>query len=293
MPARALPRARARCRTRVVEVACGAALAIAVCAGCGCQRQPTDIPVEFERLEPGLEYAGVHVRPDSADASVGLHVLRFDPARFALEVVEARETGGPLADARAFRKARGGIAAVNAGLFDPKYRPLGLLVSGGRQLRRLRQVDHAVFTIAGHKPGMQHAHKYVAPPGLEFAIECGPRLVVGGKPLSFKQRLARRTAIAHDARGRVSLVVSGGVLRLGDLAAFLARAEVNGGLGAVDALNLDGGSSTMLDLEHPAARAAVRSPIRVPVGLVLIARAGGGATPGPASGGPRAPDASP
>ena len=237
-----------------------------------CQQPSRGGSLSLRTLEVGLEYGAPSVRQAGSDTSTTLHVLRFDPLRFTMAAVPASETGAALADAHAFRVARQGVAAINGGYFDPQYRPLGLLVSGGRRRRRLRRVDHGIFQIANRKPGLQHAQRYHKPIDLEFAVECGPRLVVDGKPLKFKPGVNRRTVIAHDRQGRVIVLASAGVISLADLAAWLVLPQARGGLGVVGALNLDGGSSTMFELAHGQVQVAVHSPIRVPVGLALVRR---------------------
>lgn len=244
---------------------------------CACQQPAKAKAATLSPLEPGLEYGALSVPHAGSGVPVTVHVLRFEPGRFTLAVVEAAQTGGPLANAHAFRTSAGAIAAVNGGYFDPQYKPLGLLVSGGKQLHRLRRVDHGIFQIADRKPALQHAQHFKPPKGLEFAVECGPRLVVDGKPLTFKPGVNRRTVLAHDGVGRVLVLVSAGVISLTDLTAWLIRPESAGGLGAVAALNLDGGSSTMFELAHAKAQAVVYSPIQVPVGLALLRRPGSAA----------------
>jgi uncharacterized protein YigE (DUF2233 family) len=248
-----------------------AAMAL-VCLTANCQQRNKNKATQLRVLEAGLEYAALSVRPTGSDSPTTIHVLRLDPRRFAMTVIDAAKTGVKLADARAFRVADKAIAAVNGGYFDPEYRPLGLLVSGGRQLRRLRRVDHGVFTVADGTPRLQHARKFNKPAKLDFAVECGPRLVVDGKPLTFKPGVHRRTAIGHDRSGRVLVLATAGVLGLADLAAFMARPLASGGLGAIAALNLDGGSSTMFDLHHPSATAKVPAPVRIPIGLGVVRR---------------------
>jgi uncharacterized protein YigE (DUF2233 family) len=148
------------------------------------------------------------------------------------------------------------------------------MVSAGRELAPLRRVDHGVFTVAAGVPGLQHARSYRAPPGLDFAIECGPRLVVEGAPVQGLRRgVARRSALAYDGEGRVLLLATLGGVELAELAAFLARPLASGGLGARGALNLDGGSSTMFDLDRDGRRISIRSAIHVPVGVVVVPRA--------------------
>lgn len=246
-------------------------LPIALLAG-GCNRAPSAL--DWTTAQRGFEYAVV----DTADATgpgTRVHLLRYDPARFETVVVPASTLGERLADAPAFQRAAGAVAAINAGYFDPDFKPLGLLYSRGRQWSRLRQVDHGVFFVAAGRPGVVHARDWRVPQELEFAVECGPRLVVDGRPLTFKPGASRRVAIGHDAQGRVVVAVSEGPQTLADLGALLVRAEAAGGPELRAALNLDGGSSAMLALAAGAVRVEVRAPARVPVGLAIVARPGG------------------
>ncbi len=255
----------------VAGVLCIAPLLFGGIAACGRAGQAGPIP--WQALEAGFEHAHVEAKIGAGFAPVPMHLLRIDPRRFALEVVRAADLGRPLADAAAFRIARGGLAAINAGYFDPEYRPLGLLVSGGHRLSRLRKVDHGVFAIAGGRPSIAHARQFVSPVDLEFAVECGPRLIVDGVTLTFKRHdRARRVVIGHDSRDRVVIAVTAGVIRLEELSAFLVRPTEQGGPALQGALNLDGGSSTMLDLDANGVHEAIRSAVQVPVGLVVVGR---------------------
>lgn len=243
-------------------------------AGCARERKPT--PVTFAELAPGVAYATMRVEPGDGSQGSDVHVLRLEPSKAELVVVHDEK----LNDAAGFRKAANAIAAVNGIYFDPQFKPLGLLVSGGVELSRLRRVDHGVFALAGGKPSLQHAKAYKAPAGLEFAVECGPRFVVGGVVQQVRESFARRTVIGSDRDGNVLLAASVGVLRLRDLAKAMVATPEAGGIAAVDLLNLDGGSSTMFDMEIGRLQVRVRSPIRIPVGIAVRARtqAGGAAT---------------
>jgi len=239
----------------------------------GCAKGRTAENVQLQDLRDGLEYAEVAAAYGDGPL-VTTHVLRFDPKRWALRHVNAKKAGERLADAAGFRKALSAAAAFNGIYFDPAYKPLGLMVSAGEQLSRLRRVDHGVFTIAKAGPGLQHARQWQEPEGLDFAAECGPRLVVDGTPLQFKPGLARRTVLGFDTQGRVYVVVTRGVVGLQDLANFLARSVDRGGLGLLGALNLDGGSSTMFDLAWGDTAVAVRSAVEVPAGIAVVQRPG-------------------
>ncbi len=238
-----------------------------------CQRSAAAEPIEWREPAPGLAYAEVPLRTQPLSQPIAVHLLRLDPQRWQLRVVPASLTGRPLADAAAFRRALpGAVLAINGGYFDENYRPLGLLVDRGRTLSPLRHVDHGVFAVAAGKASLVHARDWQSPPDLDFAVECGPRLIVDGKPLSFKENIARRTALGIDRHGNVVVVATADVLTLQALAQFLARSEAAGGPGLLYALNLDGGPSTMLDVERGAVHAAVRAPTQVPIGLAVVER---------------------
>ena len=88
-------------------------------------------------------------------------------------------------------------------------------------------------------------------------MQAGPLLVAQGKVRELTSpRSARRAFIGTDAAGRIILGATNGAVSLRDLASLLARPESEGGAGLVDAMNLDGGSSTQLHVagESPASR---------------------------------------
>lgn len=238
-----------------------------------CRHPQSMRPLRWQREPSGLEYARTEVPLGTDRASVVIHLLRLDLRRHELRVVLASALGKKLASAEEFRSHSKGLAAINAGYFDPEYRPLGLLVSGGRELAHLRLVDHGVFAIAGGRPLVDHARTFHAPPDLEFAVECGPRLLVAGERPRFRRTdLARRVAIGSDSLGRVVLAVSEGVMGVDEFARALALSEPVGGPGLRDALNLDGGSSAMLAAPLTGSTAAVTTAVEVPVGLVVVPR---------------------
>jgi uncharacterized protein YigE (DUF2233 family) len=249
------------------------ASSLGLAALAACRHPPLMQPLHWQREPSGLEYARSEVPLGADRASVVIHLLRLDLHRHELRVVLAADLGKKLATAEEFRVQQKGLAAINAGYFDPEYRPLGLLVSGGRELAHLRLVDHGVFAIAGGRAQLDHARTFHAPPDLEFAIECGPRLLVAGERPRFRRAdLARRVAIGHDSLGRVVLAVTEGVMGVEEFARVLALSEPVGGPGLRDALNLDGGSSAMLAAPLASGSVQVTTAVEVPVGLVVVSR---------------------
>lgn len=249
------------------------AAALTACVASACRQPNSPPPIVWRNAAPGLDYARTEIAGDGSAAPCDLHVLRADPKRIELRVVLAQDAGKQLDDAGGFRTQAGALAALNGGFFDPDYRPLGLLVSKGAELSPLRKVDHGVFALAGGRALLAHAKTWPAPAQLEFAVECGPRLVVAGEVPHFRaQPPARRSVLAIDGQGRVLVVVTAGVVGLDALAQWLRAPADRGGMGAREALNLDGGPSSMLQVAAPGVQAEVRSPVQVPVGIALVAR---------------------
>jgi len=226
----------------------------------------------WDVLVSGLTYARIVVNDPTLGLKVRVHALRFRPDRFELRAADKRATRRKLSSARQFARTTGALAAFNGGYFDPAFRPLGLIVSQGKEWSPLRKVDHGIFYVAGGKAGVVHRMDWSSPADLEFAIECGPRLLVNGEPTRTKPGFARRTALGVNAAGEIVAVVTEGALTMEGLVEVLRKPEADGGLGLREALNLDGGSSTMLYLNVPDHRAEVDSGALVPVGVVVLAR---------------------
>jgi uncharacterized protein YigE (DUF2233 family) len=199
--------------------------------------------------------------------------LRIDPARYAFRA--HYQPGAPLTLDEWRARLPEAIAIVNANFFDQGNRALGLVVADGvvygESLRgrggMLEVVDGAVrvrsliaFPYAG-----EH---------LEQAVQAFPMLIAGGRAVYADprpDRPSRRTVVGQDAAGHIVLLVTPGLtgLPLGELTTFLAQSD----LGLVEALNLDGGGSSMLAIDVPGAppvRARAFDP--VPAVLAVYAR---------------------
>jgi exopolysaccharide biosynthesis protein len=87
---------------------------------------------------------------------------------------------------------------------------------------------------------------------LEQAIQAFPMLMTNGQA-SFANtqgdRISRRTIAAQDVQGRIVLIATTSVIgmKLVDLSSYLASTDLQ----LVNAVNLDGGGSTMLALAVP------------------------------------------
>ena len=83
---------------------------------------PTPDASPWQALEPGLEYALLDGPPSGAgDGKIA--VLRLDPARFELKLLNATAPGeGQLRTARGWAYRAGASAAINASMFQEDYR---------------------------------------------------------------------------------------------------------------------------------------------------------------------------
>jgi len=229
-------------------------------------------------MTPGLAVALLLAAPAWRPAAPGVDTLsvdeagdhvvlvRFDLARYRPEVVFL----GPDAvqTASALRRARGAVAAINGGFFDEQRHSLGLRIAGGRTRSPLRRgVDWGVLVLRRDGAAIVHSRDFRPGPGIEGAIQVGPRLLARGAPLRLKPQEARRSAVALDAAGRtLTLAVSDTGIDASRLAALLAR------LGFDSALLLDGGASTQVSVAAGSFTLDVPGLYGVPDALVLRAR---------------------
>ncbi len=123
-------------------------------------------------------------------------VCRFDAARDEISLRWAGEDGKPLYTFSALRAAleregRELVFAMNAGMFDPQYRPAGLYVENGRRIRALNTrrgkgnfhlMPNGVFWISGRRAGVTETSDFkrlrLRP---RYATQSGPMLVISGR----------------------------------------------------------------------------------------------------------------
>jgi exopolysaccharide biosynthesis protein len=194
-------------------------------------------------LLPGLE------RRSALGDGFALEAVRVDLHRYELKVVLARDLGKEQVTARELAAATGALVAVNGGFFDPRLRPVGLRVSGGRVLSGTPSEALAALVVTPGGARIVPGAELRRLRGMSEAVQCTPRLVIDGEPNQLKPQVSRRTAAGIDAGGRVVLVVTReGAIEAGALARLLAGDVAEGGFALRDALNLDGGGSTQLYL---------------------------------------------
>lgn len=217
-------------------------------------RHQSSARAEWKRIAPGVEICVLRIGEAKVVA------LRAAPNR--LKVL-----GGATLTAAQWRHKLGAVAVVNGGFFDESGRSLGLRVTNGRKISKLRAANWGVFWVRGGKAKIQHTRDFdAAASGVDEAVQCGPRLVVAGKTTDLKPQWARRTGIGIARDGRVVLAICDRSVSFQEWANVWASRR---DLDCVDALNLDGGPSTQLSLRTKGKRAEVEGGWPVPDAVAL------------------------
>jgi exopolysaccharide biosynthesis protein len=211
--------------------------------------------------------AGIEHRTLNCSGARNLHLVRIDPSR--AEIAAKVGKGGI---AEAVPAEQGWTAAINANFFDHEFRPLGVVISGGKRLNRLHPVEwESVFFVTkkGEAGIVLPADWIERAATAEVAVQAGPRIVVDGKAVKVVPgRPDSRSGVCIDARGAVILfaTAAGSVYNAQEMAEVTAT---DPNLGCRSAMLFDGGPSTQLFVrtEPPV---SVEGDKAVPV--ILLAR---------------------
>jgi hypothetical protein len=222
-----------------------------------------------------------------------LVVASFAPEGRSVRVVPS-ERAQPLDAIVGPLSPRQPFAAIDGGFYDLHGEAMGLVRTGGRDVHPLTaEGGSGVLVIEGRRARIVHRDAYDSAEGIGEAVQSIDRLAEGGRVLVGTEaslRRAARSAVAIDADGGVHLVVAfdersiareeearivldedsattGPTLR--EMAELLVRAREDGGVGARDALGLDGGFSTSLTVKS-AARALRVEAFRGTSSAVLV-----------------------
>ncbi len=230
---------------------------------------PTPPPVHdsgWQELFPGTEVR-THI------AGRAMTALRLVPAAVHFDVAyttnpnDARTVDGWLNRSTA-------LAAVNCGFYftddQDQNHAIGLLAGPEGTLSPLRPQWGGVLFVNDEKGWVQ-----TAPPALKGPVRLGvqgwPMLVRNGAvvPRLDGDNPDARTVVAQDDQGRILFVVDIGGVSLDSLARFLVDSD----MGIVQAVNLDGGSSSGLRYRSAAnAAAAGYDSFWIPCALLINAR---------------------
>ena len=188
----------------------------------------------------------------------GKMLIISDPKRVFVGVPDSYGENSSGLTVAAMIEKYGAVAGTNAGgFYDPNGQgtggiPEGIVISEGKLLWGSLSSSYSIAGI--DKDGILHVGnmtgQYAMDIGIQYAASFGPALVINGKAAGGKYGLGGglnpRTAIGQRSDGAILLLVINGRTidslgaTLDDLAAVMLE------YGAVNATNLDGGSSSIM-----------------------------------------------
>lgn len=218
-----------------------------------------DDVVQDNPLDEGLEYVdGIAVKKISDSTFQGYMMFVQDPSRvFVGASNEKFDKDTPGKTVAEIMQSYGVSIAINAGGFDDPQGtgdgalPLGIVISDGKLLYgsengsyELIGFNNENILVVGRMTGKQALDS-----GIRDAVSFGPTLIVNGTALSgigTGGGLNPRTAIGQRADGTVLLLVVEGRQATSLGASYNDLIRVMLEYGAVNAANLDGGSSSVM-----------------------------------------------
>jgi uncharacterized protein YigE (DUF2233 family) len=225
------------------------ALALAICLA------PLDsvhARPEWQTIHPGLEFG--FIKGDSVvrvgDGKIAL--LRVQPKQAAIKVLSA-EPGRPGFTAGQWRRSSRALAVINAGQHTPEKEYLGLLVKDGRMESRM--VAHLKGLLVAEPKGellpkarvLDLHFTHYNPEQASYAQAAQSLMMLdrfGDIRVRKSDKVAHRTAVAEDERGRILFMVTEGAYTLWELAALFKAS----GLGLREVMCMDGGAEAQMDI---------------------------------------------
>ncbi|MEI8037619.1 MAG: phosphodiester glycosidase family protein [Verrucomicrobiota bacterium] len=238
---------------------------LVVSAGCVPVREPAAPPAARAASHPPPRTRTAAVPPGAARALEPARLTRVEGAGIAFEgvafdarrqrLVVADQEGGPgsqFPDAATAGRARGGLAAVNAGFFTPTGEPLGLVVAAGRPAgawNNASSLGSGVWCEDAAGRASIIRRERLGSRGASSTrelIQAGPLLVENGRPVTGLNAIkpSIRTLILWDGGSRWWIGQASGCT-LAQLGSALGSCQP-AGWPVRHALNLDGGRSAEL-----------------------------------------------
>ncbi len=197
--------------------------------------------------EPSKSLTVWEIPVTSGDQSATLTAVIFNSRQYSLRVIDSPSPG---VSKLAGVMAEGGFAAgVNGGYFHDDFRPVGLVISGGKEIHRFEKAKllSGIVEVRKGRIGIVRSSQFQPSPSVTEALQCGPMLVDRSAAVDGlnDERRARRTVVATDGAGRWALIYLTSVT-LADAAEILTATGWPADWTTAKALNLDGGSSSGL-----------------------------------------------
>jgi uncharacterized protein YigE (DUF2233 family) len=222
----------------------------------------------WQKIDEGFEVMSLQLDSQTYGTSSKLKILRINPERFQVRVIDSRAFGVDRMEIKALARRAQALAAINGGFFLPDYHPLGILIVDGRQANPLRKADWGIFLMQDNRPRIIHTTEFQSEGSITQALQVGPRLVVDGKEKIMKKQAARRSALGITRNQQVILLNTEDTdAYFQDLARIFRLPASEGGLECRDALALDGGGSAQMYAEYKSLSIDIPGQWAVPNGI--------------------------
>lgn len=230
---------------------------------------PTPTINTWTKTAPGVEVRSeVWNSPSSAGVSDTVSIVRFDLHYVKLSV--AYQPDQPLSMQEWMQKEHA-TALINGGYFDGQDNATALVISNGQTFGDSYDGFGGMFDVDAQGQAQVRSlteQPYRPSEGLTQATQCTPMLLLNGKRTQFDadKKASPRSVVAIDKQGRLLFIVSPGIeFTLDDMANLLAKSDLN----LVNALNLDGGSSTGLYVNAGSQSVNIDSYVNLPIVIVV------------------------
>ncbi len=214
------------------------------------QSEPNNF-LKWQNIEKGLDFTRYTLGPEDALLRSEVLLLKISPQFYSFDLSIKKESPG-VDNIKSLTKESDGLCGINANFFDPKNKPLGLLIKDAKILQNLHRQGNVltgVFSIDSNGPKIEYRDLFSSDNKL-LALQAGPRLIEDGKVLrlSSPEVTSRRSGIALTRKNEVILYIT--LLRfpgasLLEIQHMLIKPELE----IKDALNLDGGGSSQFYLD--------------------------------------------
>lgn len=203
-------------------------------------------PTQWRTLEPGLQYTQVYQTPSLPIGAI--HAFKINLKKYRLALAFTRNYERPLILVKDLVITQHALLGINGGFFSPNLIPLGLRIKAGKQVSPIKHTSWwGVFYIKNNRAYIVSQKNFKKSRQISFAVQSGPRLVVNEKITSLKPGWSFRSALGITKKGEVIIAITDHLpITTKTFATILRASQKEGGLACINALNLDGGSSSQL-----------------------------------------------
>lgn len=208
------------------------------CAGAVCISMIALAAPDFRDVVDGIAHA-----PFTATKGFSGHLFKIDLSRIAVSLIAAG-TEGQRSKLESMLPNGGDLLAANGSFFDRDGSAMGLAVSDG-EAHHSKIIDRwPALLVENGMAEIVMGSELRRRKRPFFVIQGLPRLVHNGVVLGLKPQRAERTAVC--AEGKTLTLITSTPAFSTEFAEYLAASSEQGGLGCLNAMNLDGGPSTQL-----------------------------------------------